>query len=95
MSYIPFCTSYSPQDWKISINTIIKKKGKGNLVKDLRTINLIEADFNFNNKVIARIVMECAEENKLISPEQYSSRKLYRVSYQAINKRLVYDLVHL
>ena len=36
IAHIPFNSSYSPQDWKVAVNVIIKKKGKGNLVKDLR-----------------------------------------------------------
>ena len=66
MAHISFATGYTPQDQKIAVNTMIAKKGKSNLVKDLRTINLMEANFNFNNKVVARLIMNCAEENKLL-----------------------------
>ena len=45
---------------------MIKKKGKGNLIRDLRTINLMEANFNFINKVMARLIMNCAEYNKIL-----------------------------
>ena len=69
MSHIPFCTGYAPNEWKNTINTMIEKKGKGNLVRDLRTINLIEVDFNYNNKILARIVMKCTKDNKLIPKE--------------------------
>ena len=69
MGYIPFTTRYSPLDWKTLINTIIQKKGKGDYIKNLCTLNQIEADFNFNNKVIARMIMECAEFNKCIPKE--------------------------
>ena len=31
---------------------MIEKKGKGYKVSDLHIINLMEVDFNFNNKVI-------------------------------------------
>ena len=55
--YIPYATGYSPEEWRSGINTMIEKKGKGNLVTDLRTINLIEADFNYVNKVIAREIL--------------------------------------
>ena len=39
------------------------KKGKENLVKDLRAMNLIESNFNFNNDTAARIAMKCAQNN--------------------------------
>ena len=79
----------------MTVNAIIEKKGKGNLVQNLCTINLMEADFNFNNKVIARSIMKYAEENNLLPAEQYVSRKLHHMASQAINKRLVYDISHL
>ena len=52
---------------------IIEKEGKDNRVSNLRIINLIEADFNFNNKVIVKVVVKCIESNKLIPKEQYRS----------------------
>ena len=47
MCYVPFYTIYSPQDWNVLINTVIKEKEKVILIKDLRSINLIEANFEF------------------------------------------------
>ena len=78
MSYISFCIGYSFLDQKTLINTIIKKKRKRNIVRHLQIINLIEADFNFNNKVMARLVIACTEKNNLILAEQCSSRKLHK-----------------
>ena len=48
---------------------MIEKKGKSNWVGDLRTINLMEVDFNFNNKVIAKELLVCIEKNNLIPDE--------------------------
>ena len=95
MTHILFYTGYSLQDWKVAVNSMITKKGKGNLVKDLCTINLIEADFNFNNKRLARLTINCIEKNRLIPKEQYGNRKLHKAVYQVANKRLVYDLAQL
>ena len=67
--HILFTIEYSPHDRKTFINTIIVKKGKGNIVNDLYTMNLIEADFNFINKVLAKLTMECTERNKLLPIE--------------------------
>ena len=71
--HIPYNTGYSPEDWKSSLNTMIPKKGKKPEVQNLRTINLMEAEFNFNNKVMGRAVAQCAEANNLICKEQYGS----------------------
>ena len=67
--YIPYSTGYSPTDWKIVVNTMIQKKGKGNKVEELHTINLTEVDFNFNNKIMVRDLLYCAESNNLLLDE--------------------------
>ena len=74
---------------------MIKKKGKGNLVQNLRTINLMETDFNFNNKVMGKTTIECAEKNNLLPKEQCGSNKAHISSHHGANKRLLYDLAHL
>ena len=61
------------------VNTMITKKGKENAIKDPCTIDLIEADFNFSNKILARLIINCAEMNGLILKEQYRSKKLHHV----------------
>jgi hypothetical protein len=57
---------------------MIRKKGKGNPTSDLRIINLIEANFNFSNKIMTRMTMNYTEANNLIPKEQYGSRKNIR-----------------
>ena len=52
---------------------MIEKKGKGNQVGDLRTINLIKVNFNFNNKVMAKELLNCVEKNNLLPNKQYRS----------------------
>jgi len=69
MGYILFSTGYSLQDWKISINIIIAKKRKENMINNLQIINLMEVDFNFSNKILAKHIMECIERNNLLSKE--------------------------
>jgi hypothetical protein len=64
--HIPYSTGYLPKEWKKSINTIIEKKGKGCIVSDLCTINLMEVDFNFNNKIIAWDILQCTKINELL-----------------------------
>ena len=48
---------------------MILKKGKRDNVQNLHTINLMEADFNFNNKLLAKDAMRYAEVNKLLLQE--------------------------
>ena len=72
--HIPYVTGYSPVEWQTSINNMIEKKGKGNLVEHLRTINLMEADFNFANKVLGKDAAACAEQNNIFPKEQYARK---------------------
>ena len=94
MAHIPYSTGYSPQDWKKSVSVMIEKKGKGIQVEDLRTIQLLQAESNFNNKKVGRDTMQTAEANKLIPREQYGSRKQKQAILHAVNKRLLYDITH-
>ena len=95
MCHIPYTTGYSPTGWKQSVSVMLLKKGKGNHVDDLRTIQLMEAEFNANNENIGRDVMICAEKNNAIPKEQYGSRKGKRAILHAVNKRLLYDIIHM
>ena len=84
LEYVPFTIGYSLKVQKILINITIEKKGKRNLVKDLRMISLIEADFNLNND-LTNLTIECTKRNNLIPGEQYRSKKRNTI-YQAMNK---------
>jgi hypothetical protein len=74
---------------------MIEKKGKGNRVGNLRTINLMEADFNYNNKKVARDVLWCCQNNNFLPQEQYGSYYGYNAVTQVCNKKLLFNLAHL
>ena len=60
---------------KKSITIMLENKGKGLLTSNLRTILLMEADFNFNNNILERDLMQCAERGGVAPKEKYSIRK--------------------
>ena len=92
MRNVPFITGYSPTRWRRAVNVeLLKKPGNFN-VERLRTILLMEPSFNNNNKIIGRELLWHAEQQNLIAPEQYGSRKHRSASTQALNKKLVLDL---
>ena len=62
-------------------------------MEKLRTILLYEADFNMNNGFIGRKIMNNAEKNDVLAKEQYGSRKSHSAQVQALNKRLVFDVL--
>ena len=51
---------------------------------------LYEADFNFNNKILGRKMMQNAEAHDLLALEQYGSRKKKTAIECALNKRLIF-----
>jgi len=74
------------------LNVMLEKLiGKGNVEK-LHIIMLFEADFNHNNKWLGRVTMDTAENQKLLTPEQYRIRKNKVVGTQCLNKRQFNDL---
>ena len=65
LTLIPFSTGIMPARWCKGTEVMIEKK-KGNFrVDKLRTILLFEADFNMNNKIMARRTMAHAEKHDL------------------------------
>ena len=69
-----FISGYSPMPWKKGINVMIHKKAHNNLVTKLHTITLMEADFNFNNKILGRATIQHPEKYGMLPDEQYGSR---------------------
>ena len=91
MSAIPYSSGYSPSRYRNSVNTMLKKKHNKIAADQLRTILLLEADFNHLNKKLGRDLMWHAEKHQLIAPEQFGSRKHHSCIDQVLVKRLYYD----
>jgi hypothetical protein len=69
-------------------------KKNGLLIHALRTIVLLEADFNFLNKHGARKAMASAELFRTgIAPGQYGSRNFFRAIDHVLNKIFSFDLL--
>ena len=95
MCAIPYQTGYSPLRYQTSINAMLLKKAGKTDVDSLRTIVLLEPDFNFMNKKLGRDVMYHAEKNNLIAPEQFGSRKRHSAIDQVLIKTLYYDILRI
>ena len=89
---IPLQTGYSLSRWQTCIDVMIPKKKDSLKVTKLRTICLMEADFNFINKLIGRRALANAEDFNDIAIEQFGSRKAKSAIIHAINKQLVFDI---
>jgi Reverse transcriptase (RNA-dependent DNA polymerase) len=86
-------TGHSLERWQQGIDVMIPKKQDSLRVDKLRTIVLMEADFNFLNKIIGRRIMQQAEEARSIAPEQFGSRKQKISITNALNKLLTTDIL--
>jgi hypothetical protein len=92
---LPAQYGFSPSSWqRITDVEILKKAGVYDIEK-MRTITLMHAEFNMNNKQLGRDVMRNAEAARTIAPEQYGSRKNRRAIIAALNKRLTMDLLRM
>ena len=72
---------------------MIEKKPGDFDVTRLRTILLLEPDFNQGNKKLGSDLMKNAEKFGMLAPEQYGSRKFYTAINQGINQRLTFDIL--
>lgn len=86
-------TGYSPSRWRTAIDAMLLKKAGNYQVTALRTIVLLEADYNWMNKFPGRKMMKFAEQHKQLAPEQYGSRKFHKAIDQVVNKVLTFDLL--
>ena len=71
LAEIPFCSGYIPERWKQATNIMILKKEGITDIDRLRTIVLMEADYNHNNKYLGRAMMYHSIAHNLLAKEQY------------------------
>jgi hypothetical protein len=92
---LPYKHGFSPELWQsITDFEILKKSGVYDVEK-MRTLQLMVAEFNMNNKKLGRDVMTNAEETRELPDEQAGSRKNHQSSMAALNKVLTMDLLRL
>jgi hypothetical protein len=93
MCNIPYREGFSPQAWQFITDVeIVKKVGVFDIAK-MRTIQLMHAVLNINNKKLGRDMMFFAEKCKVIAPKQFGSRKNHQSILAALNKRLTMDVL--
>ena len=90
---VPYTTGYSPSTWSTGISIMLHKKEDVDLVNKLRTITLLKADFNFNNKLLGHATIKHAEKNNLLAKEQYGSRPGKQAIDHAVHKALTFDII--
>ena len=85
-------TDCPPERWSYGLTVMLEKIAGLALVIKLRAILLIEADFNFHNKLIFRKrILDRAREESIISHKQYSDKE-HTAEDGAIDKILQSDI---
>ena len=90
---IPFRTGHSLRRWQTGVDVELCKKAGNYDVDKLRTIVLLEADYNMNNKAMSRRVARAAERDGTLAKEQYGSRNRHSAPDVSLNNRLTDDLM--
>lgn len=88
----PLELGFAPTQWCNITDIEILKKTNVYDVDQMRLIQLMDAEFNMNNKMIGRRMMQNAEALGLIPKDQYGSRKHHRSITAALNKRITMDI---
>jgi hypothetical protein len=92
MANIPYVTGYSSICWQAGSNICIPKYVASLQVDKLRTLLLLDPEFNSNNKILGRSLMTHTETHSQIPTGQYGSRKKHRTIEAALNKVLTQDI---
>ena len=92
LRHIPYTRGFAPEEYKKIVDYQILKKAGTYAVESMRTIQLMNAAFNLNNKHTARLAMKRAEKYNLIPWEQAGSRKRRRAILSALDKVLTMDI---
>ena len=88
---VPYMTGTFLPRWTTGVDVMLLKASGDRHAHKLRTILLLEADFNMNNKKLSCDGMRLAEEFKLISPEQAGGCKRHRANETSLNFALTCD----
>jgi hypothetical protein len=71
MRNVAYVTGYTYERWKTGIDVQLLKRAGDHRAHKLRTILLLEADFNMNNKKLGRDVMAWAEQSNALARDNY------------------------
>jgi hypothetical protein len=93
MANIPYESGYSSSWWQFGTDVMIPKSTASLRVDKLRTLLLLDPEFNQNIKILGRNLMSHAEASAHQMPaEQDGSRKKHQAIEAALNKVLTQDI---
>jgi hypothetical protein len=76
---------------------VIERRKQLFFFNKIRTIRLMEADYQLNNKLFGRLIMTSNYKHKeqytLNAPEQYGAKNHHRIQDVSLNKHLINGLL--
>ena len=93
MRSVAYSTGYSFKRWKKGLDVQLLKRSRDHRAEKLRTILLLEADFNMNNKMLGRDAMLSASRRKVLARDNYGGRKGHRAAEVSLNSYLTYNSI--
>lgn len=91
MRSVAYCTGFAYGRWKKGVDVQLLKRAKLYIANKLRTILLLEADFNMNNKKMGREAMQAGEDTRTHTRDNYGGRRGLRAAEIAMNYQLTMD----
>lgn len=93
MRSLAYMTGFSYNRWKKGVDVQLLKKKKDYRAEKLRTILLLEADFNMNNKALGGDTMKLGERHCALTKDNYGGRKGHRAPEVGLNSYLTQDSI--
>lgn len=86
-------TGHSFLRWKSGVDVQLLKRKKDYRAEKLRTILLLEADFNMNNKVMGSDMMRYGARTNTLARDNYGGKKHSQSVEVALNAQLTYNSI--
>ena len=93
MRLIAYTTGYVYKRWTRGLDVQLLKRIAVWLAEKLRTILLLEADFNMNNKALGADAMRMGESNGWFVKDNYGGRKEMQAVEVSLNAQLMFNSI--
>ena len=93
MRSIAYTTGFVYKRWTRGLDIQLLKRAALWLAEKLRTILLLEADFNMNNKALGADAMKMGEANGWFVRDNYGGRKDMQAVEVSLNAQLLFNSI--
>ena len=100
-SFVPGRLNFnnSFKQWYNMLDILLLKEENNFTMKKIRTIGLMEADYQLNNKWLSKLITANNSRHhthfQLNAPEQYGAKNYHRVQEVTLHEQLIYSILHM